>query len=424
MTPYPFLHSAIVDRTAGGPHAVHVRGGRGVGKSTVLGAVAEGLSVDRNRIVQGREPETAKATLRTLAAGDGAVLIDDLDEMFTDEVHEILCRLLASGRRVVVTSTLPPDVSLLVDTQVYRQTNLTGSLLRIWSDFTQQFHPEVIDPWPSTWHDRTNAFVRGVLDEKCRADNLLVAEWTTAVVQLSGGHPTLLDPSLRAIEGVHGEKRVHGEEAKIHLATPSVDRRRQVYEHLEEALFSSPAFRRVRRVAKEMQATAPDAHAHLVENARADHIVDFDAPVEYRRVLTDSGLVYRSPQSKKLVVAGELLRRTLGGTTQARRPAVRVVSSDADRGIVSAALGGRVAHVDLRGNAWKIVKMLHEHPNEVVSVAALMKKTHLDHAGIRSAIQRVKGEFAASGLDGVIENVWGQGYRFCDFPLIATTQDT
>src|SRR5688572_3589883 len=51
---------------------------------------------------------------------------------------------------------------------------------------------------------------------------------------------------------------------------------------------------------------------------------DAEPPLGIKRVLIDSALVFRGARSPRLVIAGELLRRSLAGETMSRLPSIVV----------------------------------------------------------------------------------------------------
>jgi hypothetical protein len=250
----------------------------------------------------------------------------------------------------------------------------------------------------------------------------LIASWATVTTQLTGGHPVLLDAAIAEIGRMHTDQAWVPGQAARDKGRSTIERRRMMHSHLEEHLFST-AFRRLRKVSKEMQDVSPNAYEFLIGLARGT--ADAEPPLGIKRVLIDSALVFRGARSPRLVIAGELLRRSLAGETISRLPSIVVEPNPNEksrRGIVTVDIGGQREIVEFRGSAWRIVMKLHEQQHRAVSVTELMEAADLENeAAVRSAIQRLRLDFLEVGVDGIIENVWGQGYQLGSFPLLAPT---
>jgi NAD(P)-dependent dehydrogenase (short-subunit alcohol dehydrogenase family) len=415
-----FFHEPLVERILHSETmAVQIRGGRGVGKTTVLAKLARGLDTT---VVEGRRPD-AKAAMQHAIDRGGAVLIDDLDVVFDAAVYELLSQLAdhLTERRIIFTSTQPPDVSVLMENNAYLDHPWDPQMARDWSSLTMQFHAEPIEPWPSNWQRRIGELVRTTMSPAAPADEL-IASWATVTTQLTGGHPVLLDAAIAEIGRMHTDQAWVPGLAARDKGRSTIERRRMMHSHLEEHLFST-AFRRLRKVSKEMQDVSPNAYEFLIGLARGT--TDAEPPLGIKRVLIDSALVFRGARSPRLVIAGELLRRSLAGETMSRLPSIVVEPNPNEksrRGIVTVDIGGQREIVEFRGSVWRIVMKLHEQQHRAVSVTELMEAADLENeAAVRSAIQRLRLDFLEVGVDGIIENVWGQGYQLGSFPLLAAT---
>jgi|ERR1051325_2321440 hypothetical protein len=416
-----FFHEALVQRILHAETmAVQIRGGWGVGKSTVLARLARELNTS---VVEGRKPGGAVNELQSAIEGGGTVLIDDLDVFFNSEVYGILSRVAdeLTTRRIIFTSTEPPDVSVLIENNAYVFPPWPEDVARDWSSLTMQFQVEPIEPWPGNWQQRIRELVRTKVSPSALAEELIGA-WATVTTQLTGGHPVLLDAAINEIGRVHAEQTWTSALGAGEKIRSTVEQRRRIHSHLEEHLFST-AFRRLRKVSKDIRETSPDAYQFLVQLARGT--AETEPPLGVKRVLVDSALVFRGAKTRRLVIAGELLRRSLAGETTSRLPSIVVEPNPNEqtrRGVVSVDIGGQRETVELRGSSWRILQKLHEQQHRAVSIGELMKAAGLENeAAVRSAIQRVKSDFLAVGVDGVIENVWGQGYQLGSFPLLAST---
>jgi DNA-binding response OmpR family regulator len=104
--------------------------------------------------------------------------------------------------------------------------------------------------------------------------------------------------------------------------------------------------------------------------------------------------------------------------------AISAAPGSEEKGFVTVEVGGDTASVEVRGSAWRIIRRLDLDRDQVVPVDELIQAGKVDHAGVRSAIQRVKAELHEVGIGGLIENVRGQGYQLCDFPLLGVSRET
>jgi hypothetical protein len=278
-----------------------------------------------------------------------------------------------------------------------------------------EFHGEPLNPWTFEWRARVGAILWEVLgSQRSGSHATALHEWTTAVVHLTGGHPALLNAAVIEMRRSYADSASNSWLEPVSQAA-TISRRRLIYRFLDEALFSAQAVRRMRSLVRELQEYAPAVMSALARlNDPGD---EMDCPVEVRRAVLDTGLAYVNPHSRRVSIVGELVRRsvTMG---PARDPSARCIGDSTDvTGAIEVDIGGQTTRVVVRGAAWRILCRLYEARAQIVSVAELANAIGSDAAGVRAAIQRLKSDFLEAGLGGLVENVWGAGYQFIDFPL-------
>jgi hypothetical protein len=375
----------------------HLVGGRGTGKSFILSR----LKLKNAKVVSFRDRKLDEALSRELRSHRGALCLDDIDEDFNAGMNDLLLALLSEFRYpVIIASTLRSDLAALQENGAFEGLSWT-SQSESWSSSTSQFQPFEIEPWESGWASRAGRFVADVLASK---DEEELAGYTTIVLDLTGGHPLMLNEALEAVAQMPRVVR-HQQRTSIEW--------KQEHARLEEQLFGS-GLRRLRKFVAWLEAVSPAAGEELRRLARGEdpHV---QRPAATRRALRDSGLVYRTPE-QKMVIAGEALRHFLAANV-AQPPPVVVRQSGAGGGEIRVSIANSTVAVPLRRAAWKMVEALRdsEHP---MPIEELVKKTKLQEGALRSAIQRIRSDFDAFGVTNVIENVWGEGYRLSLMPLL------
>jgi DNA-binding response OmpR family regulator len=77
----------------------------------------------------------------------------------------------------------------------------------------------------------------------------------------------------------------------------------------------------------------------------------------------------------------------------------------------------RERRIPLSGGAWSVLKTIFDEPARIISLDELCKKTHLTTPNaVRSAIQRLIGDARASGVENILDNLYGKGYRKGESP--------
>lgn len=381
-------------------------GGRGVGKSSVLSK----LKLKNPLLITVRNEAINSQLVNRVKKYEGAILVDDIDEKFTEESFQLLAYLAQHHRYpVAITSTIPPDVKMLHEHQAFENLPWDLRLLASWSDVTAPMQRFRIDPWAPGWRKR----VARLVEEFVQIDvEFELAGWTTILLDLTGGHPVLLDPALEALS--HAPKRQKSPGAEKIEPRWSIEWKQQ-HAKFEEHLFGD-ALRKLRKVIAWLDALSPSAGEALRLLARTP-AEDPEPPlsVATRKALLASGLVYRTP-SQELVVAGEVLRHSLAGESSATRPPVSVNISET-AGDIRVSVADSTYRIPLRRASLKLVGTL-DRSNRPLTIEDLERETELNGGALRSAIQRVRADFDGCGVAGIIENVWGEGYRIGVFPLL------
>lgn len=376
--------------------AVHLFGGRGTGKTFILAR----LKLKNPRVVSFRNTTLDAALSSELRKHHGALCLDDIDENFGSEMNSLLLSLLSEFRfPVIITSTLRSDLAVLRENGAFENLSWTPST-KSWSSSTSQFEPFEIEPWDAGWPSRVARFVAGVLPSQ---DEETLTGYTTIVLDLTGGHPLMLNEALQELSKVPRLSRTQ--------PRTSIEWR-QEHAQLEEQLFGT-GVRKVRKFIAWLDEISPTA-GETLRRLAGHQEPHAGASTATRRALLDSGLVYRTPE-QKMVIAGETLRHFLAPDVVQTPPVV--VRQNGPGGEIRVSIAHSGVTVALRGAAWKLVAALRDN-NHSMPIEELVKVTKLKEGALRSAIQRIRSDFDKAGVSNVIENLWGDGYRLSVMPLL------
>ncbi|HET8797324.1 MAG TPA: helix-turn-helix domain-containing protein [Thermoanaerobaculia bacterium] len=405
----PFLYEPLVGDLIG-PHTARttlLTGGVGTGKTTVIERVAEQFGTSAVLVRGGAGKEPALPAIRAAIDADQPLLIDDVDEIFDLDVAETLRPLEKQTRRqtTVMTSSLPSDLSALMEGSAFSDVNWNKEAVTEWSRVTMTFATRSIDPWPDGWHRRLIEMVTRATGESKKSG------WATAVLHVTGGHPVLLHEALNVLEV---EKRRRGAQT-LDGDVPAAEWQRRVL-MLEDEIFPT-GFRRLRRGLLKLEQRDPQTREALRRLAQGEGEAQLQGSPATRRAILLSGVIYRTA-SQPFVIAGETLRRYLSGSSETLQPAIEVVAEDANRGYLAVTIGNERYTVPLRSASWRLLRVLGQKKSDFVTLPELQKKAEIEATAIRSAIQRLKAEIQRGGFDDVIENVWGAGYRLGSFPTM------
>jgi hypothetical protein len=374
-----------------------ITGGRGVGKTFVLSRIDVGSRALRVAL---RDVAMDAGLVTTLITHPGALVVDDIDEGLTRDAFALLEHLAHHHPHpVVMTSTLAPDVKLLHECGGFQGLSWNAEVLQFWSDVTAHLLQFRVDPWERGWQ----TIMASTVAKAVGVDQIdkTVLGWCTVLLDLTYGHPTLLDAALEDVwrSGV----------AEVR----SMSEWRHRYARIEEHLLST-GVRRLRKSFAWLERLDADAGSALRKVA-ADRASAADLTLEQRRVLLDTAFMCRT-STHEVVVAGEAFRRLLGGSPSGAPKFITIVETASGGDIIV-----RVAHttavVNLRGAAWKLVDALRS-ASRPLSLDDLEEKTEVDVGALRSALQRLRKELHDQGVDNVIENEWGEGYTLGTFPTL------
>ena len=398
--------------------SVILHGGPGTGKSTIARRISERL--DNPIWIEGRSfAEDSQAVLEKLELAKTSahpVIIDDMDAIYPEpSARDLLSNVIRRNNAVLITTTLPPTLnSFCGDIDLFKHPNWNEDLVLNWSVLLQ--HPELnrVDPWRKGWQrDLANA-LRGIIGDSVNQEQE-VSAWWTIVVHLTGGHPVMMNEAFAEIARTIEFERSDG-------VDPFQSRSWfQEFSRLEEHLHGS-ALRRVRHAVKWLNDHFPTVAGKLKEFAKG-LLPERQIEGSERRILTDSGLTHRG-HGEGLVVSGSVLKHHLQGGGGAAEPFIDVIgSSDRASGRIVISIADVSISLTAGETVWKIVDVLNEANGSAVSIDTLKEKLHVTNPGVvRSALQRLRDELKEQGVDGVIENVRGTGYRLGRLPILQHTQ--
>src|SRR4051812_16031739 len=124
--PDVILQPRTYERIVAGTLSTNISGGRGVGKSVILQKIAAHVNAP---IIQGDNATKALQEIReATTAKRNPILIDDLDDIFNEDVYDAVNAAAAAGLRIIFTSPTPPDITLLVMSKAYPDTKKMDSV--------------------------------------------------------------------------------------------------------------------------------------------------------------------------------------------------------------------------------------------------------------------------------------------------------
>ena len=393
----------FLDRTRRG--SVLLVGGRSVGKTSALSA----LRVKDAWQISVRDMKMDTALVNRVKKYQGAILVDDIDHEFNASSLELLRYLMHEHRFAsALTTTIPSEAKMLREHNELENLSWDSDLLTSWSDLTAHMQRYRIDPWSTGWRRRIARFVQDLVQAEVELEH---AGWTTIILDLTGGHPVLLDAALELLRRTPRRQPEGGDKPAPRLGMEW----KQQHAKVEEHLFGEP-LRKLRKVIVWLDEISPTAGAALRQIAQTKP--DEPEPplmAATRRTLLDSGLVYRTP-TQEMVVAGDVLHQSLTGELATPRLPISIKKAGT-AGDLRVTVAHSTYRVPLRGAALQLAETLEQAENPL-TIAELHQETKVAPGALRSAIQRIRVDFDQCGVTGVIENVWGDGYRIGAFPLL------
>lgn len=394
-------------------------GGPGTGKSFLARRLFERLTGDiwiNGKDYASNAGDVVSLLETALRPETGPVCIDDLDAVYIAEpTRKLLTDLLQKKRSVLVTTTLPPTLSTFRDVGVFPPTSgWDDPTVQSWSVLLQRPELHQVDPWKTGWQREIANGLRAIVSDSANSDHD-VSAWWTIVVHLTGGHPVMLHEAFSQISGMLELEKSRG------TFDDGSRSWRQEFARIEERLQGN-ALRRMRHAIRWLNDSFPKVGDKLKKFATGV-LKEEDIDAVERRVLTDSALMHRG-NAEGLVVSGAVLKQYLLAGTGAAEPFIEIVSApDGNSGRIAVSIADVSIVLPVGETVWKIVEVLHEAKGMPVSIEELRKRAALDKVGaVRSALQRLRDDLRDRGVDGVIENVRGTGYRLGNLPILEQEQ--
>lgn len=397
--------------------SVILHGGPGTGKSTIArrisGRLDNVLWIDGRAFEKDSQDVLSKLELAKTAALP--VIIDDVDVVYAEpSARDLLSNVIRRNHAVLFTTTLPPTLnSFCGEIDLFKHSNWNEDLVLKWSVLLQ--HPELnrVDPWKKGWQREIGHALRGIVGESANQEQEISA-WWTIVVHLTGGHPVMMNEAFAEIARTIEFER---SDAEISQGRSWF----QEFSRLEEYLHGS-ALRRMRHAAKWLSDHFPKVAGKLKEFAKGQLSERQIDGIE-RRILTDSGLMHRG-HAEGLVVSGSVLKQYLQAGGGASERFINVIGSpDGTSGRIVISIADAYIVLTAGETVWKIVDLLNNANGSPVPIDTLKEKLNVTNPGVvRSALQRLRDELKDQGVDGVIENVRGTGYRLGRLPILQHTQ--
>jgi hypothetical protein len=382
---------------------------------------------DLGELVSGDET-LDETRLPDLYFDDLDVFIQNIDALRRERCEEMLrdltlvvSTLSRRDRSCVASSTLSQSrlQGLLVD--LYKQRHVNLAVIDAASTLFASFDTEWLDPWRGDWEGRIGRLLEVYLKPLTRAAQGLAR---SLLLELTGGHPALL---ARAFEHLDRLLASEGSSLGERLCREGADPgplERDLRTFLEDALLRQGLGSLRRALIRLESAEKPElqaAHGALLAFAQDG---ERQPPAASRDILLGEGLLFRDPADSTYKIPGELLRQELLSAAGSKL-AFDLVPEEADphlRGRLEIREGARRLDLELSGGPWSILQTLFEAAPRFVSLKDLQERTHLktDNA-VRSAIQRLTAELRTAGIEGLVENQYGTGYRRGDAPSWSST---
>lgn len=434
---WPFFYPTECKSLETGSQLVCVQGGRGHGRTNFLMELQHRttggmVGVPSQGFLNGRRLRESRSALAELVPRKGQVgtlFIDNLDALLAHGDPEVerwvqyaIDSFSDAGRRLVASIALLPDEAL--------------SRSRAWSDGIMPLQVRTeLNPWAvhwaaflpaaaaERWGGRYGAAEVRVWGRTLLLNPDLVAHWTRVVVELTGGHPTLVGPATEAlrrlVETPDPAAPTGGDQPAEEIPLMDLLRR-----YLSGVLAAQglPAIRqRVAALRTSRIAVEQKAYRLLLDLAEGKPV---DWPEPYHlvtQVIRRDGLAYEKGGEWR--IPGHLLRAELlvaaeaappGPAPRPRAPVeapLRVLSSGPDnkRGTLLFGTAEGQKTVVLTGLSWEIFRRLHEAGGDPVALTTLAGQLEMKMPALRSAIRRLQEALRKAGHGELMRNTRG-GY--------------
>jgi hypothetical protein len=433
---------------------IFIFGGRGLGKSIVLRELknrAEGPV----ELIDGRKHAQALEMIDPAKKGptieSGHCFFDDIDHFILmarllrreDEFDEILRTLLRfmtgfpDKKRLIVTSTLAP---IRLNEVIYQNVKVDAKSELRWgaySLFLQSFHPLPLSPWQGDWRSELVGIINRHFDGSVDRTVLDVCE--QVILELTGGHPSLFASALNEMKRIFTGERLRLIDRRLSDMLKGRDPkndavlRELLSRHLEDHILDiglSPILLTIRSLQNSERHHAFEALKALARKP------GWIPPVDSRKILQDEGLIYASDESGEYVIPGVILRRAIEqedseppeGKITAEKAAPSIAALEpktvapqlwvepdpykpSENGLLVIQDVMKRREIAFSGGPWAILRTLLQDPTRTFSLEELRKPPLTKEPAVRSAIQRLQAKLTKEGLHGVVENIYGQGYR-------------
>ena len=427
--------------------------------------------------VDARTPRPRDVIVAWCKSPQGMLIADEfdayLDLAIDDAIRELVDHRDRGARIVVATRKRPQELERWA-LAARRMMPPTSALRKDESPCFATFHRERLNPWAGdhlaalrSAHHAAFAGLRRTLswlvDESNGRHERLPGEdairpWVEVVAAVTGGHPALVDASFDLLL-IHwfGWLIGKGELDRADLEGHHLDRYAAHGQRTGHALMASlfespkdagaPELERLGVVLEDyLMNEAMPSLERAMWRLREDHPAVFvkmqfvaDKPGESRvkdpterQVMLLSGLAYKDDEGQLRVPSG-LIASTLstmdpptmeGSEASSRGVAVptgpvRVLGMTVEgaEGVEHGTLVVRTTagphRIELRGRPWEVLWFLHQHREQVHTVAQMREAIGFPEEGsVRHAIAKLREAVRGAGFDGVPENVPKKGYRF------------
>lgn len=405
------FHDDVVNEIVGSTGLRVVHAPRGFGKTRIFSDVKRRLGPHVVQ-VSGRDDEIAYRQLQGILTefnekdeGPPTILIDDVDHLLQDPkkweerlktLWGLKHHITSFDRRLCMTTSAPP-LTLAEYSADFSDVFLQAEKNDIAAGRVR-WKTSVKDSFEALPERPTSILIWGRV---CGVSSELVDQWCDAAQDLTGGHPTLLDPAVQLLFSLlDAADRDQPSEA----ACDSAILEQAVRAELERT--SVPYIQQ--RLASLSTDPAPgslDALSFLMRLAQAEdsgEITKLPADVEQR--LHTEGLVYMDIPRGRFRIVGRLVREQV--------VALHAPQKRGRQRVVVERLDGSTAELRLSGRMLELFNYLGARGGEYVPTSDLARASGLaDDAAVRTVLHRLGRELGKAGVQDILENQYGKGYR-------------
>jgi hypothetical protein len=295
--------------------------------------------------------------------------------------------------------------------------------IKRYSDLMLHLQPVEVSPWFRGWKDEWEKEFNARYENKFRSKDAkaVLNTWRDSILELTGRHPSLAGPAIDALDSLLSPKAPKTQ-PKMHLdlvdsVAGDQNRRAHIRRFLEDYL-AKRALRRVRGGIRDLANSHERRTAYeTLKAVAATGAEGMNAPADYRvrEALGFSGLVFEDVDDGRFRVPGYLLRRELLGA----RPHAFLEADpgESESGVLHVTGLGAPRTVVLSGIPYRILRFLYDErgDGEYLEREQIMVGTKLQNDdGFRNAMHRLRASLKESGLERLVENRYGKGYRWND----------